>query len=104
MGFFNFKLLDIWNDPAMQLLRKGTKTAVKSALSAKAKAAHEIVTTEDLRELLDLAQSGHSDAQCEVALYHIGNGDYKMAPYWLEKAVAQGNERALEIMEMLQKG
>jgi len=95
-------LWDLWNDPTMKVLRGGTKLAYKAVKSANDKAEHERMETPELAELLDGAQMGNSDAQVLLALYYAEKHAFDEATYWLEKSARQGNERALEIVEMLQ--
>ena len=103
-GIFNIGLLDIWNDPAMRVLRGGMKLGAKAIMSASAKADNERVATSELAELMDGAWKSNSDAQCALALHYAENRDYEKATYWLIKSAQQGNEYALEILDMLQDG
>lgn len=88
----------------MKLLREGTKATVKYAKSESAKAENAEIATSELEELTRLAKWGDAQCQCDLALYYAEKRDFDMATYWIEKSAAQGNERALEIIEMLQKG
>ena len=102
MGFFDFSLLDVWNRPEMQILRKGTKITAKAISSASAKADDEAIGTSEVSELLSGAQLGNSNAQCALALHYIKEENFEKAVFWLEKSAAQGNEHALAIIDHLQ--
>jgi len=100
--FFNFSLLDLFNDPAIKLLRGGAKICMKIIASASANEDNEKITTPELAELLHGAQTGNSNAQVLLSVHYAENGNFEMATYWLKKSADQGNEHALEIVDMLQ--
>ena len=104
MGIFNFSLLDVWNRPEVQLLRAGAKYGAKAISSANAKEENQNITTSEQSELSNSAWAGDSNAQYEIALYYAEKQDYEQATYWLMKSVEQGNEYAIEILDMLQGG
>ena len=102
MGFFNFSPLDFWNRPEIQILRAGAKLGARVLASSNANDDNEKMTTPELSELLRGAQSGNSSAQVLLAVHYAENRDFENATYWLEKSAEQGNEYALEIIDMLQ--
>jgi len=103
-GFFDFSLLDVWNNPVVQILRAGTKLGLKAATSASAKAEHDGTLSTEMAEIHRLATSGDSSAQCFLALCYAEQQEYESASYWLMQSAEQGNEHALKIVDMLQKG
>jgi len=66
--------------------------------------ANETAETSEFVRLMNRANGGNTDAQCELGLYYINKQDFENATYWLEKSAGQGNEYALEILELLQEG
>ena len=100
--FFNFKLLDIWNDPAMKILRGGIKVGGKTIASTHTKKNYEQSTTTEQEKLLKAAQAGDSTAQYNLALDYLGEGDLKQYNYWLKRSAQQGNVSALELLGALQ--
>jgi len=103
-AIFDFSLLDVWNNPIVQILRATTKVGVKAVESANAKADNQNIATSEQSELSSSAWAGDSNAQCAMALYYAEKQDYEQATYWLMKSVEQGNEYAIEILDMLQSG
>ena len=99
--FFNFSIMDLWNNPTMKVLRTGTKLAVKGIASASAKAEIEEISPAEFRELLEKARGGNSAAQCDLGLYYAQNEYFEEAEIWLKKSAKQGNEQAREILEMM---
>ena len=99
---FDFTLLDVWNRPEIQILRAGTKLAVKGISSANAKENSRTAGTPEFMELMDEVRNGNANAQCELALYFAENQDFEQAYYWLNESAEQGNEYALEILDLLQ--
>ena len=95
MGFFDFSLLDVWNNPITQILRGGTKLAAKGIASAIENSGDEPA---ELAELLDVAKSGDADAQCGLAMYYVNNREFEKAKFWFEKSAKQGNEDAIELL------
>ena len=101
-GLFEFSILDIWNRPEIQLLRAGTKMAVKGATTAYAKEQSKGTATAEFVELMTNAKNGDADAQCELALYYAEKHDFNEASHWLIKSAEQGHQHALEILDLLQ--
>jgi len=104
MAIFNYSIWDVINHPVLKMTGKGVKTVVKGMASMEAKAANEAIVPPDTAEMLDDARRGNSDAQCALAIHYAQKQDYESASFWLEKSAAQGNEYALEILEMWQRG
>jgi len=102
MGHFAFSILDFWNRPEIRILRAGAKLGAKALASASANADNERITPPELAELLHDAQSGDSNAQVLLAVHYAENRDLEKANYWLNESAEQGNEYALEIVDMLQ--
>ena len=100
--YFNFSIWDVWNRPEVQVLRKGTKLAVKGMASAGAKEASKSAGTSEYAELADMARNGNAEAQCELAIYYAEKREFEKATFWLEKSAKQGNEQALEILDFFQ--
>ena len=101
---FDFTLLDILNRPEIRALRAGTKLAAKGISSAVAKSNSKTLETSELTELMNAARAGDSNAQLELSLYYAENRKFETATHWLMKSVEQGNERAIEVFELLQGG
>ena len=102
-NLLNMTLLDFWNDPAIRLLRFGTKTAVKAATSAYQKSQIDDAKPTELSELFARAGDGDSHAQYLLSLHYTEKKDYNSAMYWLEKSAQNGSEHAKEVLEMLQE-
>lgn len=100
-AFFDFSLLDVWNNPVTKVLRWGTKTAVKGIASANAKEEMETAGTSEFEELLNEAKNGDSDAQLALAIYYAEEKNAEKFVYWLDKSAEQGNEQALELLELV---
>ena len=100
---FDYTLMDVWNQPAVKVLRFGTKMAVKAAMSAEAKAEAKRVNTSELTDLINKAHNGDSNAQFSLALYNAENQDFNNCIYWLKKSAKQGNGHALGLLDMLQE-
>ena len=103
-GFFNFSIFDVLNQPAIQVLKAGIKYGAKAVTSASAKAEHDGTLSTEMAEIHRLATSGDSSAQCFLALCYAEQREFESASYWLMQSAEQGNEHALKIVDMLQKG
>jgi len=101
-NLLNMTLLDFWNDPAIRLLRFGTKVVAKAATSAYAKGQIDNAKPTELSELFARASDGDSHAQYFLSLHYSEQKDYNSAMYWLEKSAQNGSEHAKEVLEMLQ--
>jgi len=99
---FNMTLMDLWNDPAIRLLRFGAKTATKAAMTAYTKSENEKISTSELSDLTTKAHNGDSNAQYLLAMRCYENQEFDDANYWLRKSARQGNEHAQEILGMMQ--
>ena len=100
MFHLNYSLLDVWNHEALKIFRGGTKLVFKGISSAIEKEKIKASETPELVGLFELAESGNSYAQCDLGLYYIEKKDYKTALYWFEQSAEQGNEKAIEIMNL----
>ena len=86
----------------MKITRSSVMTVIRAIMSGKTKTDNENMTTTELAELFDEAKNGCSDSQVALALYYFEKEDCEEAMFWLIKAAAQGDEIALEVMEMFQ--
>ena len=62
----------------------------------------EANTTPELAELMSEARRGNSDAQFLLAHHYAEVKNFEEMVYWLEKSVDQGNEYAIELLDLLQ--
>ena len=103
-NIFDFTLMDLWNHPAIRLLRGGAKLGARAIASANAKAKNYELAPAELMDMRQYASAGDSDAQVVLALHYMENQELETAVYWLIQSAKQGNEKALGIIEMLQEG
>ena len=100
----NYSLLDVWNQPALKILRWGTKKTVQAISSAHEKSKNAEISTSEFAELLSEAEAGNAEAQCELAIYYFQKKDNTKGTEWLIKSASLGNETALEILDSIQLG
>ncbi|MCL2571097.1 MAG: hypothetical protein FWE11_01720 [Defluviitaleaceae bacterium] len=102
-GHFAFTLDDFLGHPVLNLTGKLLKLVVKALFSAGEKADNENMATTELSDLIRQAHSGDANAQLLLGVHYAENNSLDEATYWILKSAAQGNEYALEIVDMFQE-
>jgi len=102
--FFNLSLFDLLINPVTKGLWDAAHLAASASASAQIKERIRQITTSELDAIVAAADSGDADAQCLLALCYADFDEHDAASYWFRKSAENGNERALQIQDMMQRG